>query len=583
MKPPPVILVGAGPGDPNLITVAGLKAIQRADVIIHDRLIPLTLLDEAPNAERIDAGKRAGDARLSQDQINALLIKHARQGQRVVRLKGGDPFVFGRGGEEATALTEAGLEYEIIPGVSSATAAAALTGIPVTDRRAASAFTVVTGHEALAAEGAPAVDWNALAQTGGTLVILMGWRNLPRIVEQLIAGGLNPNTPAAAVERASTPQQRSLTATLADLPQTVTADNLRPPLTVIIGSVVNLAQPPLNQTPLPPTPQGSLPQRRQGMSEGMIPSPPAPRGEMSRSDRGGSAPPTPRPLQDLRILITRPQSQSTEFATLLRQQGAEPILLPTIELVDTDPALIRWAVRALAADRFDDLILTSVNGVERLWSAVQQAGLDTRAFAGIRISAIGPATARTLERHGLAADLVPQTYTSAALLDALIQDDLSGRRILLARAAQGSKLLSDGIREHGAMLDDIPLYDTRTAQPNQAALDALAGVVDVVTLTSPSTARGLRELARLDSVHRAIDGALVVCIGPVTAAAARELGWSVSLTAQTHTIAGLVESLSSSSAGELARAQVGDVPKPGSLSPRSAGELAPAKAGDVTK
>ena len=224
MKPPPVILVGAGPGDPNLITIAGLKAIQRAEVIIHDRLIPLSLLDEAPHAERIDAGKRAGDARLSQDQINALLIEHARRGKRVVRLKGGDPFVFGRGGEEVTALHEAGLEYEIIPGVSSATAAAALAGIPVTDRRASSAFTVVTGHEA--AEGAPNLDWNALAQTGGTIVILMGWQTLPQITERLIAAGLDPTTPAAAIERASTPAtaqpghntRRSLSGRIQDQP-----------------------------------------------------------------------------------------------------------------------------------------------------------------------------------------------------------------------------------------------------------------------------------------------------------------------------------------------------------------------------
>ena len=532
MKPPPVILVGAGPGDPNLITVAGLKAIQRAEVIIHDRLIPLSLLDEAPHAERIDAGKRAGDARLNQDQINVLLINHARRGQRVVRLKGGDPFVFGRGGEEVTALHEAGLDYQVIPGVSSAAAAAALAGIPVTDRRAASAFTVVTGHEA--AEGAPNLDWNALAQTGATIVILMGWRNLPQITERLIAAGLDPTTPAAAIERASTPQQQTLTTTLADLSQAVTTAKLRPPMTIVIGRVVNLTQPTTNA------------------SAAQISSPPALRGEMSRSDRGGGAP----PLQNLRILITRPNTQSTEFATLLRDLGANPILLPTIELIDTDPALIAWAVRALAAGRFDDLILTSVNGVERLWTALRQAGLNARACDGTRIAAIGVATARALERRGFSVDLIPQTYTSAALLEELAQEDLSGRRILLARAAQGSRRLSDGLRERGAMIDDIAFYDTVTAQPDPAALDTLADGIDVVTLTSPSTARGLHELARLDSVHRAIDGAAIACIGPVTAAAARDLGWSVNVIAQTHTIAGLVDTLHTLSP----RSAGGDVP-----------------------
>ncbi len=530
MKPPPIILVGAGPGDPKLITLAGLEAIRRADVIIHDRLIPLSLLDEAPNAERIDAGKRAGDARLSQDQINALLIDRARQGLRVVRLKGGDPFVFGRGGEEATALHEAGLEYEVIPGVSSASAAAALAGIPVTDRRAASAFTVVTGHEA--AEGAPELNWNALARTGGTIVILMGWRNLPQITDRLIAAGLDPNTPAAAIEQASTPQQQSLTTTLADLPQAVSEANLRPPMTVVIGQVVALAQ-----APIP-----SFPRRRESRTSQAPDADQRHDGSPSPQQRD-LYPHTVSPLQDLRILITRPKAQSAEFATLLRQHGAEPVLLPTIELIDTDPALIGWAVRTLTAGRFDDLILTSVNGVERLWTALRQAGLDARACGTTRIAAIGAATAHALKQRGFSADLIPATYTSAALLEELAQEDLSGRRILLARAAQGSRRLSDGLRERGAMIDDIPLYDSVTAQPDPSALDALADGVDVVTLTSPSTARGLHELTRVDSVQRAIKGATIACIGPVTAAAARELGWSVSVVAQTHTVGGLLDAI----------------------------------------
>ena len=542
MNAPPVILVGAGPGDPNLITVAGLSAIQRADVIVHDRLIPPSLLSEATAAELIDVGKRAGAARRTQEQINALLVERARQGQRVVRLKGGDPFVFGRGGEEVTALHEAGLEYEIIPGVSSATAAAALTGIPLTDRRAASGFSVVTGHEALTAAGAPSPNWSALAQTAGTLVVLMGWRYLPQIVLRLILGGLDPETPAAAVERASTPEQRQVTAALASLPQAVTDANLRPPLTMIVGSVVALAQVPANSPasrfPAHPPPRAGEPTAPSGDFYSF--SRPVVRGEVSRRDGEGSS----LPLQGLRVLITRPQRQAVEFASLLHQQGAEPILLPTIALVDSDAAPVAAAIERLAAGDYEDLILTSVNGVERFWSALRKADLDARTFAGIRIGAIGAVTAQALEHHGINADLIPETFTSAALLDALAREDLNGRRVLLARAAQGSKLLSEGLRERGALVDDIALYDTVTAQPAQAALNALAAGVDVVTLTSPSTARGLRALTRVDSVHRAIERAVIACIGPVTAAAARELGWSVSVVAQTHTVSGLVDALS---------------------------------------
>ena len=497
-----VSLVGAGPGDPDLITVAGRNALRRADVVIHDRLIPRELLAEAPDgAEIINVGKRPDDVdpNAAQDEINRLLIDRASRGARVVRLKGGDPFVFGRGGEEAEALQAAGLPFEVIPGVSAATAAPAFAGIPVTDRRLASSFTVVTGSEA--ANDAAPIDWSAIARTGGTIVVLMGRRALPIISRRIIESGLPPDTLAAAVERASTPRQRSVFAALGDLPSAVEEAGLRPPVTLVIGGGAALGE------------------------------------RLAWFDR--------RPLSGRRILVTRPAHQADALAALLRAQGAEPVLAPAIELVDADPAPIRAAIARLRSGGYDDVVFTSVNGVEQFAAHLHDADGDARSFGTARLAAIGPATSAALERLGLRADLTPAAYTSAGLLEALraqTPKPLAERRVLLARAAQGSPVLSDGLRASGASVDDLALYDVRTAPADPAALEQLrAGRIDTVAFTSTSTVRGFLEQA--DAAADVLADVEIAVIGPVAGDAARAAGLTVHIEAAVHTMEGLVDAI----------------------------------------
>lgn len=495
-----VSLVGAGPGDPDLISVAGLNALRRADVVIHDRLIPRELLAEAPEgAEIIDVGKRSDDVDpdAAQERINRLLIERARRvgrGGLVVRLKGGDPFVFGRGGEEADALRAAGAPFEIIPGVSAAIAAPAFAGIPATDRRYASSFTVVTGAEA--ENDAAPIEWGAIARGGGTIIVLMGGRALPAIRRRLIEGGLPSDTPAAAVERASTPRQRSVFAPLDELPAAVERAGLRPPLTLAIGAVAGLGE------------------------------------RLAWFER--------RPLRGCAILVTRPARQAASLAALLRAQGAEPIVAPSIELIDSDPAPIQAAIARLRGGGYDDVVFTSVNGVERFAAQLRRAGGDGRSFAGARIAAIGPATAAALERLGLRADLVPGTYTSDALLGALLAQPLAGRRALLPRAAQGAPALSDGLRGAGAAVDDAALYDVRAAPVDPTAAARLRnGGIDIVSFTAPSTVHGLIEQVGADALARVE----VASIGPATSAAAAAAGLTVHIEAAAHTMQGLVDAI----------------------------------------
>lgn len=484
-----VFLVGAGPGDPRLITLAGAEAIREADAVLHDRLVSTELLKLAENAELVNVGKTPGGPSMPQEQIIEMMIDRSRRGQRVVRLKGGDPFVFGRGGEEASALARAGVPVRLIPGISSANAAAAAFGIAVTDRRAASAFTVVTGSEG---DGdAPPVDWEPIARVGGTIVVMMGWRNLDEIVHRLVEAGLPTDTPSAAIEQAWTPTQRAIFAPLGELRRH--AADMEPPVTVVIGEVTSLATP--------------------GVS---------------------SNAPGPR------VLVTRAAAQADSLVDRLRALNAHVVRLPTIEIRPTEREAVDEAVRRIAAGCYDLVGLTSVNGVIQLWAAMQRQGLDSSALMSVRVAAIGSETARALAKRGIDADVVPASFTSDALAAALTRDDLRGRRVLLARAAQAGSLLSDRLRQAGADVDEVSLYDIVTPPADEEALAELQRGVDVVTLTSPSTSRGLVELAGglvdLDSLH-------TVCIGPVTAQAARELGLRVVATAETHTIEGLVQAV----------------------------------------
>ena len=484
-----VYLVGAGPGDPRLITLAGAEAIREADVLLHDRLVAPELVKLAKSAEVIDVGKTPDGPATTQEHIIEMMIEHSRRGQRVVRLKGGDPFVFGRGGEEAAALAAAGIPIQVVPGISSAHAAAAAFGIAVTDRRAASAVTVVTGSEG---DGeAPPVDWQAVARVGGTIVVMMGWRNFDEIARRLVEAGLPAKTPSAAIEQAWTSSQRVVFAPLAEL--RARAADMEPPVTVVIGAVTSLATP-----------------------------------EVSWSTMGR------------RVLVTRAAAQAGSMVQRLRALNAHVVQLPTIEIRPINNEQVNDAIRRLADGRYDIVALTSVNGVIRLWSAMRSRGLDSRALATTRVAAIGSETARALAERGIDADLVPTAFTSDALAEALTQQDLRGKRVLLARAAQAGRQLGDRLRNAGADVDETALYDIVTPPVDDVALAELRQGVDVVTLTSPSTARGLVELAGdlvdLDSLH-------TVCIGPVTAEAARQLGFRVVSTAETHTIEGLVQAV----------------------------------------
>ncbi len=484
-----VYLVGAGPGDPRLITLAGADAIREADVLLHDRLVAPELVKLAKSAEVIDVGKAPDGPATTQEHIIEMMIEHSRRGQRVVRLKGGDPFVFGRGGEEAAALAAAGIPIQVVPGISSAHAAAAAFGIAVTDRRAASAVTMVTGSEG--GGGAPPVDWQAVARVGGTIVVMMGWRNFDEIARRLVEAGLPAKTPSAAIEQAWTPSQRVVFAPLAEL--RARGAEMEPPVTVVIGAVTSLATP-----------------------------------EVSWSTMGR------------RVLVTRAAAQADSLVQRLRALNAHVVQLPTIEIRPIDNEQVNDAIRRLADGRYAIVALTSVNGVIRLWGAMRSRGLDSRALATTRVAAIGSETARALAERGIDADLVPTAFTSDALAEALTQQDLRGKRVLLARAAQAGRQLSDQLRNAGADVDETALYDIVTPPVDDVALTELRQGVDVVTLTSPSTARGLVELAGdlvdLDSLH-------TVCIGPVTAEAARQLGFRVVSTAETHTIEGLVQAV----------------------------------------
>ncbi len=357
-----VSLIGAGPGDPDLLTLRGAEALASADVVVYDYLAnPALLVHAPPGAERIYVGKKAGSHTLSQDEISALLVKFALAGQRVARLKGGDPFVFGRGGEEALALVEAGVSFEVVPGVTSAVAAPAYAGIPVTHRGLASSFAVITGHEDPTKEES-AVDWPRLATGVDTLVFLMGVGNLPRIVEQLLAHGRPADTPVALVRWGTMPDQQTVSGTLVDITEKVKAAGLRPPAVTVVGPVAELRE------------------------------------HLCWFEK--------RPLFGQRVLVTRTRQQASALSAQLRALGAEAIELPTIRIAPPeDWAPLDATIATLAV--FDWIVFTSVNGVGHFWARLEAAGLDARALHGVRLAAIGPATAAELEARGLRADYVP--------------------------------------------------------------------------------------------------------------------------------------------------------------------------------
>jgi uroporphyrinogen III methyltransferase / synthase len=492
-RPGVVYLVGAGPGDPGLITARALELIASADVILHDRLIPREALAEAQDdAELLYVGKEPGDASVPQEEIEQRLISEARAGRSVVRLKGGDPFVFGRGGEEAEALAAAGVAFEVVPGVTAGVAAPAYAGIPVTHRDDASAVAFVTGHEDPDKERS-ALDWNALAAFPGTLVLYMGVKRLPEIAAALQEAGRDPDEPAAAVERGTLPGQRAVTATLATLPEAVAEAELHPPSVLLFGPAAA---------------------RRQTIAW------------LEQ-----------RPLHGLRVVVTRARAQASGVAATLRALGADIVELPAIRI---EPRLESPEVRDAVADlhSYALVCLTSPNGVRLLFEAMAAQGRDARALANATVAAIGPGTAAALAEHGLIADLVPERSIAESLVEALAEIDVSGRPVLIARAAEARDVLPETLRERGAEVDVVPLYETVAEEPEPEAVDA-AHSADYVTFTSSSTVRNL-----LDAIgERFPSSARVVTIGPVTSETAREAGLQVHVEATRHDPSGLIEAL----------------------------------------
>lgn len=488
-----VYLVGGGPGDPGLLTVRAYELLERADVVVYDRLSQESLLEIVPNgAERIDVGKAPGLARRSQEEINALLVEYGKSGAEVVRLKGGDPFVFARGGEEAAALQAAGVPFEVVPGITSAIAAPAYAGIPVTLRHSSTSVTIVTGHEDPSAGEGGSVNWPAVAQVGGTIVILMGVARIEAIAEALIAGGRPPDTPAAAVQWGTRPNQRTVRATLG----TIADHQLGTPSTIVVGDVA-----------------GS---------------------DLAWFEQ--------RPLFGRRIVVTRAREQASELVARLTELGADTVEVPAIEVrepVDEGLALC-GSVRALHA--YDWVVVTSPNGARALLVALRTEGLDARALGGTQVAALGPGTAEVLAAGNVLADLMPPRYVAESMVETFPDPptDQEGRptgRILLARAAVARDTLPEGLRSRGWEVDVVEAYRTVAVRPEPESLAKLTEA-DMVTFTSSSTVTRFLEAAGTGNVPP-----VVAAIGPITAATAREHGLTVDIEAEVHSIDGLVDAI----------------------------------------
>jgi uroporphyrinogen III methyltransferase/synthase len=480
-----VYLVGAGPGDPGLLTVRGAEVLGRADLVVYDRLSVASLLRLAPaHAELVSVGKAPGRVEMSQADINALLVERGKEGTCVVRLKGGDPFVFARGGEEAAALLDAGVPFEVVPGITSAIAVPAYAGIPLTLRHSSTSFTVVTGHEDPSVGEQGTVDWDALGRVGGTIVVLMGVARIGQIADRLLASGRAPDTPVAAVTWGTRPQQRTVRATLA----TIAGESLEPPATIVIGEVAAL--------------------------------------DLAWFER--------RPLFGRRVVVTRAREQASQLSGRLEALGAEVIELSVIEVEDPDDGGV--ALRRAAADirGYDWLVLTSANGAHRFLAELR----DARDLGGVKVAAIGPGTAEALLRGNVRADFVPDRFVAEALLDgfAAAPSDHQGH-VLLARAAVARDVLPDGLRARGWDVDVVVAYKTVPASPSRERLHA-ASTADVITFTSSSTVERYLDVAGPDGIP-----AVVACIGPITAATARDRGLQVDIEAPVHSIAGLVDAV----------------------------------------
>lgn len=493
-----VYLIGAGPGDPGLLGLKAKECLETADAVVYDRLAdPRILAFARKDAEMVYVGKASANHTMRQPDINKLLVKLASEGKTVARLKGGDPFVFGRGGEEAIELLEAGQPFEFVPGVTSAIAVAEYAGIPVTHRHVATSFAVITGHED-PTKGASTINWKGLATAVDTLVFLMGVENIEKISSQLIANGRSADCPAAVIRWGTHPEQRTLVTTLGKAAADVKAHNLKPPAIFLVGEVVKL------------------------------------RKQLQWFDN--------KPLFGKTVIVTRARAQASILTKKLEAQGAKVIEVPAIKIVPAkDYAPLDNAIKNLAQYKW--LVFTSTNGVDYFFERLLQAKKDARALANIKLAAIGSATADALAARGLVADLIPSAYKAEELAEALAEEIKAGDKILLARAKIAREVLPESLRKIGAQVDVVTAYETVADCENKEDLiTTLANTADtVVTFTSSSTVTNLLEI--LGDKKSLLQNAALAAIGPITAATMQNNGLTPTITADKYTIDGLMDSI----------------------------------------
>ena len=493
-----VFLVGAGPGDPGLLTVRGREVLAAAAVVVYDRLVDTALLEHCPTeCERIFAGKAPGRQTLSQADINRTLVERAARGLQVVRLKGGDPFVFGRGGEEALALTATGVPFEIVPGVTSAVAVAAYAGIPLTHRDVAASFAVVTGHER-PGRATAAVDWSLYGQAPDTLVVLMGLAELPTIAAALVTAGRPAGTPVAAISQGTTPRQRTVVSTLDRIAGAVEAAGLTSPTALVVGEVVRL------------------------------------RAQLGWFER--------RPLFGRRIVVTRMREQASDLAAMLRAAGAEPLELPVLRIREVpNPSDLQWCVTNVAS--FWWICFTSAHAVHPFFGALRDRGLDARTLAGTRIACVGPATAHAVAAYGITSDVVPSRATAADLVEALRGQVYAGQKVLYIRGEPASDTLLTGLTQLGLEVRQTIVYKAVADETAAAAAaELLTKGADAVTFASSATIGHFLDAAG-EAGRQLCAASKVVCIGPVTASAAEALGLRVDAVAAQATTAGMRDAL----------------------------------------
>jgi uroporphyrinogen III methyltransferase/synthase len=495
-----VYLVGAGPGDPGLLTLKGRACIEAADVLVYDYLAATSLLSHArENAERIYVGKKAGHHTLAQEEINQLLVQKAKEGRTVTRLKGGDPFIFGRGGEEIEVLVEAGIPFEVVPGVTSAVAAPAYAGIPLTHRKYTSTLAFITGHEDPEKRDS-SIDWQALATGIGTLVFFMGVKNLKHIVNQLTKHGKPGDTPIALVRWGTTPRQVTVQGSLEDIVGKAEKVGMKAPAIIVIGQVVSL------------------------------------RKTMKWFEN--------RPLMGKRIVVTRSREQASTLLKILEAAGADCLECPTIRIAPPeDTEALDNALRNISS--YDWLIFTSVNGVSFFFDRLFSLGNDVRQLGHIQLAAIGPATAERLADFGLSCDIIPESYRAESVIDAFNHQDIQGKKILLPRAAEARPILPRELTKMGAVVDEVETYVTKPSQGNKAILlsELENRRVDCVTFTSSSTVKNFKQMIPEENFEKLIDPVTIACIGPITAETAQSLGFRVDVIAESYTIQGLTEAV----------------------------------------